>query len=186
MNSCQFIILFSFIIYGASKTINNVLETDKIYLIMGKEIFLVNLIQNEVTEELITILPMKTKFSEMNVNETMRHIPLTTQIELPIKYSSGLIKANKGDLILFKGKELILINESYIFNNTLDNDYIVIGNVENVDKLLNITSMNKSIFIWNTLNYENQKGTVKPYGYYTSLMNFFTWKVFTFICFILL
>ena len=81
---------------------------------------------------------------------------------------------------------MILLNEPALLNNINDNDYIKIGEIDNADKLFNNISMNKSILIWNSLNYENQKEKVKPYGYYTSLMNFFTWKIFTFICFILL
>ena len=105
---------------------------------------------------------------------------------MPISFSSGLIKAKKGEIVLYKGKKLIIINEDTNFYNENNNDFIIIGIIENVEKFLSSISLNKSIYIWNTLNYENQKEKVRPYGYYTSLMNFFTWKIFTFICFILL
>ena len=186
MKAYRVIFLFSFLILIASKTVSNILDTEKIYLALGRDIFPVNLIQNEITEELITILPLKTTFSNGAINEYSRHISLKTQIDISKPIISGLINAQRGDIILYKGQELILLNEPALLNNINDNDYIKIGETDNADKLFNNISMNKSILIWNSLNYENQMEKVKPYGYYTSLMNFFTWKIFTFICFILL
>ena len=186
MKPYQVIFIFEFLYLITSKTATNTLDTDKIYLAVGRDIFPVNLIQNEITEELITILPLKTKILNGTTNENSRHISLRTQIDISIPFISGSINAQRGDLILYKGQELILLNEPHLFNNINDNDYIKIGEIDNADKLFNNISMNKSILMWNSLNYENQKEKVKPYGYYTSLMNFFTWKIFTFICFILL
>ena len=186
MKAYRVIFLFSFLILIASKTVSNILDTEKIYLAVGRDIFPVNLIQNEITEELITILPLKTKISNGTANEYSRHISLKTQIDISIPIISGSINAQRGDIILYKGQELIILNEPALLNNINDNDYIKIGETDNADKLFNNISMNKSILIWNSLNYENQMEKVKPYGYYTSLMNFFTWKIFTFICFILL
>jgi hypothetical protein len=186
MKPYQVIFIFEFLYLITSKTATNTLDTDKIYLAVGRDIFPVNLIQNEITEELITILPLKTKILNGTTNENSRHISLRTQIDISIPLISSSINAQRGDLILYKGQELILLNEPHLFNNINDNDYIKIGEIDNADKLFNNISMNKSILMWNSLNYENQKEKVKPYGYYTSLMNFFTWKIFTFICFILL
>ena len=186
MNTYIFILFFLFFSLSSSKAINSILYTDKLYLVAGKDIFLVNLVQNEITEELITILPIKTRLSEKNSTEKLKYISLKTQIEMPISFSSGLINAKKGEIVLYKGKKLIIINEDTNFYNENNNDFIIIGFIENVEKFLSSISLNKSIYIWNTLNYENQKEKVRPYGYYTSLMNFFTWKIFTFICFILL
>jgi hypothetical protein len=186
MKPYQVIFIFEFLYLITSKTATNTLDTDKIYLAVGRDIFPVNLIQNEITEELITILPLKTKILNGTTNENSRHISLRTQIDISIPFISSSINAQRGDLILYKGQELILLNEPHLFNNINENDYIKIGEIDNADKLFNNISMNKSILMWNSLNYENQKEKVKPYGYYTSLMNFFTWKIFTFICFILL
>ena len=186
MKAYQVIFIFAFLYLITSKTATNTLDTDKIYLAVGRDIFPVNLLQNEITEELITILPLKTKILNGTKNENSRHISLKTQIDISVPIISDSINAQRGDIILYKGQELILLNEPALLNNINDNDYIKIGEIDNADKLFNNISMNKSILIWNSLNYENQKEKVKPYGYYTSLMNFFTWKIFTFICFILL
>lgn len=186
MKAYQAIFIFSFLYLITSKTDTNNLDTNKIYIAVGREIFPVNLLQNEITEEIITILPLKTIITKETKNETSRYISLKTQIDIAATITSGSINGSRGDIILYKGQELIILNEPVLFNNINDNEYIKVGEIDNVDNLFNIISMNKSIFIWNSLNYENQKEKVKPYGYYTSLMNFFTWKIFTFICFILL
>ena len=186
MKAYQSIFIFSFLYLITSKTVANTLDTDKIYIAVGRDIFPVNLLQNEITEELVTILPLKTKISNGTTNENSRHISLNTQIDISMPIISNSINAERGDIILYKGQELIILNEPALLNNINDNDYIKIGEIDNSDKLFDNISMNKSILIWNSLNYENQKEKVKPYGYYTSLMNFFTWKIFTFICFILL
>ena len=94
-------------------------------------------------------------------------------------------KGNKGDLMLYKGKELILLNEDTNLINE-NGDYLKIGHTNDVENLFSSISRNKRILLWNTLNYENHLGKVKPYGYYTSIMNYFTWKIFTFFCFLLL
>ena len=83
--------------------------------------FLINLIQNEVSKELISILPLKTKLIEENKNE--KRLSISTHIEIPKMYSSSVIKANKGDIMLYKGKELIILKESKSFIN--DNNDIL-------------------------------------------------------------
>ena len=178
MKAYQIIFIFSFLYLITSKTVANTLDTDKIYIAVGRDIFPVNLLQNEITEELVTILPLKTKISNGTTNENSRHISLKTQIDISMPIISNSINAERGDIILYKGQELIILNEPALLNNINDNDYIKIGEIDNSDKLFDNISMNKSILIWNSLNYENQKEKVKPYGYYTSLMNFFTWKIF--------
>jgi hypothetical protein len=185
MKIYKLILILSFLFLAASKITNIILNNDKIYIAIDKEVFQVNLIQNEITEELITSLPLKIKLTEENINETMKYLPLNTQIDIHDFSSSKIVKANKGDIILHKGNEIIILSESSLFNNVNGNDYIKIGKIYD-EKFFGSLSKNKSILLWNTLNYENQKEKVKTYAYYTSLMNFFTWKIFTFLCFILL
>ena len=182
MYSCINLFFFLLFHFSYSKVAHNILDIDKMYISIGKEMFLINLIQNEVSEELISILPLKTKLIEENTSE--KRLSISTHIEIPQIYYSSIIKANKGDIMLYKGKELIILKESKAFSND-NNEYIKIGSNKEVEKLLSNISKNKTIYIWNKLNYENQKGKVEPYEY-NSLMNFFTWKVFTFVCFILL
>ena len=64
-------------------------------------------------------------------------------------------------------------------------DYIKIGNTKESESLFNSLTKSKRILLWNTLNYDNHRGKVKPYGYF-SIMNYFTWKIFTFFCFLLI
>ena len=178
-------ILSLLLLYIVNALSIDVLDKDKMYILIGEEIFMVNLTENEITKELISVLPLKSKL--IKENSYSIHIPLSVRIDTELQYpiqNSPLI-SNKGDLFLFKGKELILFNE-FINLNDMNKDYIKIGNVVEAEGILKYAEKNSSIFLWNTLNYVNQKEKVRPYGYYNSLMNYFTWKVFTFFCFLLL
>ena len=97
------------------------------------------------------------------------------------------VKAKKGDLFLFQEKKIILINEDNEITDT-NGDYIKLGETRESDNLFNALTKNKTkkIFLWNSLNYENNLGKVKPYTYNIRIMNYFTWKIFTFFCFLLI
>ena len=182
----QILYFLSFLIYfGVSAiSVKNTIEDDKLYILIGEETFLVNLIENPVTKELISVLPMKIKL--LNEGISSKNMSLTFKIDTTnlISSESPKIKATKGDLILFKGKELVLANEETAINNE-SGDYIKIGNTKESESLFNSLTKSKRILLWNTLNYDNHRGKVKPYGYF-SIMNYFTWKIFTFFCFLLI
>ena len=180
---CILSIILFFVL--SSLSIEEILDSDKMYLLISEKIFPINLIENKITEELISILPLKTKIIEENDKALHMKLSITIETSNYISLEDELIKGKKGDLFLFKGNEIILLNEQKTFINE-NKDYIKIGNFDDTENLLNTMRINKSIFLWNTLNYENHRGKVKPYAYYTNLMNYFTWKLFTFFCFFLL
>ena len=186
MNSNIYIIYFLLFCNLPSKSLSKILDNDKMYIIIEEKIFPINLIENAITKEIISILPLKTKIIEekSSINKYMQFKAHMETIDL-IEVKDIPIKANKGDLMLIKGKELILFNEaSNIIND--NGDYIKIGNTDNCDDLMNSLKRNKTIFLWNSLNYENHEGKVKPYGYYANLYNYITWKIFTFVCFLII
>ena len=162
------------------------LEEDKIYIQIGEETFLINLIESSITQELINLLPLKTILFEENDSEI--HLPLSIEIETEAFPNNNYItKANMGDLFLIKGqKKLVLFNESRTFTNN-NGEYFKIGNTEYSNKIFNFIpkKKNKRCILLNTLNYADHKGKIKPYTYNT-LMNIFTWKIFTFFCFLFL
>ncbi len=176
-------IIFLFVVTAIS--IDSSLDIDKMYILLGEKTFLINLYQNDILQELISILPIKTKILQEDSKSIS--IPLSIQKEItnlkPIP--DKVINANTGDIILFEGKELILINETSEYNNE-NGDYIQIGYMKEAKDLFSSVKRNKNIYLLNTLNYENHKGKIKPYGYYTTIMNYLTWKVLTFFCFLLL
>ena len=179
---CILSLLLLFIVNALSI---EVLDKDRIYILVGEEIFMVNLTENEIAKELISVLPLKSKL--IKENSYSIHMPLSVGMDTSLQPSmiNSPLNANKGDLFLFNGKELVLFNESINLND-INKEYIKIGNVVEAEGILKYADKNNSIYLWNTLNYINQKEKVRPYGYYNSLMNYFTWKVFTFFCFLLL
>ena len=169
----------------------NSLDLDKMYIFFEEKIYQINLIESDITNELISILPLKTKIIKENkdMNNHRYSIPLLEDIEVSNfiyeQEYNKYITIKKGDIFLFKGKYLILFDEDNSFIDE-NKEYIKIGQLNNVDELLNSVKIDNKIFLWNTLNYQNQKEKVKPNIYYTSIMNYLTWKIFTVFCFIFL
>ena len=173
-----------FLIAGVVSIDNN-MEKDIIYILIEEETFQISLIGSPITKELLSILPLKAKI--LIKDSTTMEIPLNIHMEmLDLTHSiNGTIKGKKGDIFLFKGKELIILNESNTFIND-SGDYIKIGICQDTEGIINKIGKHKTILLLNILNYESHKGKVEPYGNYISIMNYFTWKIFTFFCFLLI
>ena len=147
---------------------------------------MVLVIQNYLMKHLNIFQKTKLKMKLIQEDFTRINLKLKMQIETTLIPSiESSIKCLKGDILLYQGKELVIINKSTILEND-KGDYIKIGNCENCDELSNKIEKNKTILLWNSLNYENNEGKVKPYGNYNSVLNYFTWKIFTFFCFLLI
>lgn len=176
------IILFSVV---AAATFENSLKDDKMYILIGEDIFPINLISSPINTDLISILPLKTKLVQQDTVKA--HLQLKVQIDtaLSIPDLTSSINCIKGDVLLYQGTQLVIIKESTTINNE-SGDYIKLGNCPRSEELMNNIEATKSILLWNSLNYENHEGKVKPYGNYNSIMNYFTWKIFTFFCFLLI
>ena len=189
----KIIYILSLLIFKAvsSVSIKNSLDSDRMYIFFEERVFEINLIESDITNELISILPLKTKLMEENTNMANQRyiIPLWEDIEVSNfildQEHNKYIKVAKGDLILFKRKELILFDKEEFFFDE-ERDYIKIGRMNDIDKFLSTIKRDNKIFLWNSLNYKNQKEKVKPNVYYTSIMNYLTLKIFTVFCFIFL
>ena len=111
MKAISFFITFTLYYAVVTTSIQQSLEEDKIFIIIGKDTFLVRLIKNQITKELISVLPLKTYLLEEK--QSSKHLPLTIKIETE-KYDSiklPSIEVYRGDLYLYKEKELVLFNE---------------------------------------------------------------------------
>ena len=185
MNTFYLIISLS-LYYTIICTIQYSLEEDKIFILIGEEAFLINLIKNSITKELISLLPLKTKLLVENESEINLTLSIEIETETFPNNNNDIIKANMGDLFLVKGqKKLIIFNESKTFINN-NGEYFKIGNTDQSNKIIKFIpkNRNKSSTLLNTLNYADHKGKIKPYTY--TLMNYITWKIFTFFCFLFL
>ena len=187
MNTLYIIISLTLYFTILTISVRHSLEEDKIFIRIGEEIYLVNLIESSITEELISLLPLKATPLEDN-NKLTKKLKLSVKIETESFYESrnNSYISNIGDIFLYKGNELVLFNENKIINNN-DGEYIKIGFIKKSNELFNSINKikKKTILLWNTLNYADYKGKIKPYGY-NNIMNYFTWKIFTFFCFLLL
>ncbi len=180
-----FIFLTLYYIIAAIST-HQTLEENKIFMVVGKEAFLVNIIENPITKKLISLLPLKTNLLEEK--KSTKQLILPTEIETENDFSPKMEKifGQPGDIFLRNGKELVLFNETATINNE-NGEYVKLGVIEEEKNLMKIMQKSKQkILLWNTLDYEYHKGKINPYTYYSNIMNFLTWKVLTFFCFLLL
>lgn len=179
------ILLLTIFFAVSSKAIKNRFENDKLYIFIGEKSFPVNLIKNSVTMELLSILPMKVRLLNEDISSKKLSLNIYIDTSNEISFTNSEINAKKGDLILFQGRELILLNEAKNFKNG-DGEYLKIGYIEDMDNLFNSITKKQRILLLNSLNYETNLGKVKPYAYYNSLMNYLSWKILTFFCFLFL
>ena len=183
----QSIYFLSFLLFlGVTAiSIKNHLDNDILYILIDEETFQINLIESPVTRELLSILPKKIKL--INEGTSSKSMSLTTKMDISnvITAENSDIKVGKGDLLLFQGKELILINEEATITNE-NGDYIKLGKTKESERLFDAITKSKRIMLWNILNYDNHRGKVEPYGYYNNIMNYLSWKIFTFFCFLLI
>ena len=184
--NCYIFLLLSILFYSVSAvSIESLLKEDIMFIHIEEESFPINLIESPITKELISILPLKSR--QIQNDSTTMKISLKANLETIDLFSSinSTNKANKGEVFIYKGKDIIISNEYTNLSGDKE-EYIKIGTCKNTEDLLNKIKKTKSIVLWNTLNYENHKGKVKTYGKYNSIMNYFTWKIFTFFCFVLI
>ena len=103
---------------------------------MGEKTFLVNLRENDITQELISVMPLKTKL--IGEKSLTTKLELSTKIEITnmLFEQNEIIEGKRGDIMLFKGKELIISND-YLKINNHDGNYIKIGSIEQKEEFNN-------------------------------------------------
>ena len=146
--------------------------------------FLINLFDNPIRKEIISLMPLKSIPVEKN---NFKYLPLSLEIEedSSMLNQDPVIKADVGDIFLYQRKELIIINRKTEFEN-FNGEYIKLGKTEYTNELYDSIKHNKPVYLWNSFNYANYNEKIKPHEYYMSIMNFLTWKILTVICFLFL
>ena len=184
MNSF-YILLFSYLYQIISSiSINNLSNEGTIYIKIGEKMFLLNLYDNPISKELISLLPLKSVPLEKN---KMKYFSLGLEIEEEdsLVEQNLIIQANIGDIFLYQKKEIIIVNRKINFDN-VNGEYIKLGYTEFTNELYDVIKYNKPVYFWNSFNYQNYNEKIKPHEYYMSIMNFLTWKIVTIICFLFL
>ena len=188
MNSFYFLIFLG--LCSSSLSISENPSSESIlYIRLGEEMFSVNLYDSPIRRELISLLPLQS--NPINKKEFI-HFPLTLEIEEDIEIEiensavggNSVIELEKGDVVLFQKKELIVINKKIILDN--NNEYIKLGKTEFTDELYNAIKFNKPVYLWNSFDYINYNENIKPHEHYINIMNFITYKIVTVICYLYL
>ena len=184
MSSVQFLVFFYLYVLAISKEKSNQINTNVLYIRIGENIFSVNLYENPIKEELISLLPLRSNPIEKN---GLKYLPLSLEIEEDniMKESNNLMVAEAGDILLYKKREIIIVNKKIDIEN-LEGEYIKIGHTDKVNELYDLIIHNKPVYLWNSFNYINYNEKIKPNEHYMSIMNFITWKIVMIICFFFL
>ena len=110
-------LIFSYL-YALSTvySIDNNPKDNNLFILIGEKIFLANLYDNPIRNELLSILPIKSVPYEKN---NFRYFPLSTEIEEENmnNEASDIIQAYSGDILLYQRKELIIMNTKKFIEN---------------------------------------------------------------------
>lgn len=103
-------------------------EKNMLQIIVGSNVFVATLYENETAEQFVKMLPMTVNMGELNGNEKYYYLPQN----LPTN-SQNVYKINTGDLMLYGNNCLVLFYESLSTNYS----YTKLGEVKNVVGLAN-------------------------------------------------
>ena len=184
MNSF-YILLFSYLYTLISSiSIDNIPTEGIMYIKIGEKMFSLNIYDNPISKELISLLPIKSVPVDKN---NMKYFSLGLEIEEEdsLDEKDLIIKADAGDVLLYKKKEIIIVNRKINFDN-YNGEYIKLGYTKFTNELHDTLKYNKPVYLWNSFNYQNYNEKIKPHEYYMSIMNFLTWKIVTIFCFLFL
>ena len=71
------------------------IENDKLYILIGEEAFLINLIENSINQEIISILPMKIKLQNENISSKNNYLSIRIDTRNLISSTSSRIQEKK-------------------------------------------------------------------------------------------
>ena len=143
MNIIKFYILYVFIKLISSEDIieDKFFYNKKFYLELKNSIFYTTIIQNSVSNELMSLLPLENQQTFFDNEKILIHLSVYINIDKSIK-TSNLIKGNiyidGSNLIIYYGSSRINENESLV----------ILGNIEKIDSLID-TIINDKISIIN-------------------------------------
>ena len=90
------------------------LSIDKMYILIGEKTFLINLKQSKITEELISILPLKTKI----IQENSQSISMPLSI---LRETSNLQSIQKKQDEMIQNLDSLIIENNIKYNKILKN-----------------------------------------------------------------
>ena len=170
-----FLVILSVVIRTKSKKDNY--QKDKIYIQINDDddVFTIDLIQSIYSERLLNALPLSTYLLEEN--QYMNRLPISN-VDVESNNLSFSTKANinakKGDILLFKGKDILILNEDKVF----EGEYTKIGNLKQINdfsikikKIKNFVTFS----LINSIDFEEHEKRLRR----EHLINYFILKLIT-------
>ena len=174
--------LISFIFFYFINLISCLSELDQnqIFLTIGSKTITATLDSNKAVNNLKTVFPLRVKMYDYaslakgyNFSSSFRKIR---------KEDENMENLQIGDIILYDHKHLMIFYQN--FKNV--DKYIKVGHIDSVEGLKEKLGENDIEILWSLCDPQKDDCKVPLNNYYSSLIHYLTWKVFSFVCFLLL
>ena len=158
----------------------NEIDQNKLYLTIDSKTITATLESSQSVTYLKTLLPLRLKmynYASLAQGYTFssyyKKLNLEEEINTDIKI---------GDIVLFDYKHLMIFYQNF----KVEDKYIKIGHVDSVDKLNGIFGDKDTSVVWSLCDPQKDDCKVPFSNYYSRFIHYLTWKVFSFVCFLLL
>ena len=165
-------------------TLKNELEQNKIYLTVGSKTLTATLDsingENKAVTYLKNLLPVKYQmydYASLAKGYTFHSSFKKMKFEME---KNDDIKI--GDIVLYDYKHLMIFYHKF----KSDEKYIKIGKLDSIDELNDFLGEKEINVVWSLCDPTKNDCSITFNSYYSRFIHYLTWKVFGFVCFLLL
>ena len=172
------------VLISQTHTLENEFEQNQIFLTIGSKTITATLdsnkFENKAVTYLKTLLPLKLPMYDYAslAKGYSFHSPFK-KLKLEMEQTDNI---QIGDIVLYDYKHLMIFYQK--FKN--DEKYIKIGKLNSIDGLKDLFGEKEINIVWSLCDPSKDDCKVTFNSYYSRFIHYLTWKVFSFICFLLL
>ena len=173
-----------FVLISETFTLKNELEQNQIYITVGSKTITATLDSNKVENKAVTYLKtlLPLRFPMYDYASLAKGYTFHSPFK---KMNSEMEQSDDiqiGDIVLYDYKHLMVFYQR--FKN--DEKYIKIGKLNSIDGLNDLFGEKEINVVWSLCDPSKDDCKVTFNSYYFRFIHYLTWKVFSFVCFLLL
>ena len=158
----------------------NELEQNQLFLTVNSKTITATLDSNKAVNYLKSVFPLRVKMYDYA--SMAKGYNFSSSFKKIRKENVNTDNLQIGDIVLYDQKHLMIFYQN--FKN--EDKYIKIGHVDSVEGLKEKLGENDIEVLWSLCDPQKDDCKVPFNNYYSSLIHYLTWKVFSFVCFLLL